>query len=368
MEPSGETKTRSVSESHLTIPSLPGSKYRTRSISAGNEPALFYEEKLKTSDYIEDGNIDALRGAINSSTDFEHYFTVAFRQNDSAMINVFLHHPECERLSDKLKLDYLKRNLHKVRNNSILVDMVINILLRHVKLNDFAICELMVEALRCDSSQAVLESCDRLLEASFPNESEQCKMLKDIYRKSMHGKNEMGMWNEDRGSDGVASEDNALLDHRIALCGIDRHIKLLVNSRTDPINIALIRHLPFSLYSSPSLQINSGENTKDIKQDTSLSFQTRLKFANTAISQKSQNAVYSDTDLYREILSRMDISPNESSAVKNAMHRFMHGLADMIAETDPNYRLKPILTGSAAEGTRNYFPNEFDYVLLFLSE
>ena len=77
----------------------------------------------------------------------------------------------------------------------------------------------------------------------------------------------------------------------------------------------------------------------------------------------------SDYDVLTGVMDAIDRtsfqSAYETLLVKNAVERFMHALCNMISAKNPELKCSPRLVGSASEETRSFFPDEFDYLIIF---
>ena len=69
-----------------------------------------------------------------------------------------------------------------------------------------------------------------------------------------------------------------------------------------------------------------------------------------------------------ELLIDLNLSGHqqERQNVHDAIQAFMRDLADEVGSLDPLLFFKPVLVGSAKEGTRPYLPNEFDFLVVFV--
>ena len=270
-------------------------------------------------------------------------------------------------------------NWRTAKDDIILNNTYVAMALPNVKPEDEVVIQgHFQKMIKFDYKKDVLESWDRLWEKclskyDFSDKYQYDSLLK-LYRKEDIQEADVEHENE------VSSN----VIHTVVTVGVRRHVKQLF-SHIKRESIAKLsgtnthfrtKLLSFTLRSNMSfcdiLQLVPDTNQAELA--VLRAWYADIGFLNSRIIKNEATALASEPGIQSvvipKLLSMMERSTvsRESQEVPQAVDSLMRSLSREMAELDSVFAFIPILTGSASEGSKPFYNDEFDYLLHFLHE
>ena len=324
-----------------------------------------------------DGNVVALKKMLKCANEKEWKLVIraSLSFNDGFMARFVIYHSACNPLRHKQFLIHLiKQYILKINSAGLLTDVMIDTLLPNITRQDEKTLRMLMQlAIKVRCSSDFLNKIDRLwykshFKMSFKRKLLQLiKLYKGIAINKFYCNQKYHIV-----SIAITRGIKRHLDHLIPWC--NKHISKWIKT-DDFLRIKLLRHV---------IDISSGEfnyvvkNTDDATLDGLRLGYRDLKFIDTKIKTKPLPII--DDEIVNRIIPKViqKLEPlrdslstkhaSEAKSVVTAVKCLINTLSCEVAKRDPTLAFVPIFVGSAAEGTRCFYCNEFDCILLFKNE